>query len=385
MGASGCEATLAARGGDAGDTDAAAGADGGPRDSEVRDEGAGEAGADGPLGDAAMADGARGDLEPHDAGPTDGGAPADAATPVDARLMSPDVPAEPDAAPEPPDAAPLPSCPVHAEAVLTGNAVAPGIIEASGLAESRRNPGVFWTHNDAGNGPQVFALTAAGEHLGVFELDGQRPRDWEDLSVGPGPDPALSYVYVGDVGDNLSQRAELSVRRFPEPEVPRGAEPLDVRLEGVETFTLLYPDGPHNCETLLVDPRGGDVYVVVKSADGVSPVFRAPAPLSPDMPNRLERVAELTFGQEPLRSDPNTTGGDISAAGDAIVIRTYGAVFLWRRHAQATVAEALATEPCRMPRPQDRQGEAIAFAADGGGYYTISEGLSSPVYYFERR
>lgn len=314
-------------------------------------------------------------VAPHDAVVDDG--PPDAV--VDAE--PPDAVVDDD----PPDAAPLVPCPLYDEPRETGDVLDREVREASGIAESRRNPGVLWTHNDSGDRARLFALTIEGEPLGVFELEGVRATDWEDLAIGPGPDPDLSYLYVGDVGDNFRRRANIRVHRVAEPEVVRQPEPPVVRLAGVETFTLVYPDAPHNSETIMVDPVTGDLYVVVKSGDGDSPVFRAAAPLSAEGDIRLERVAPLTFGEPPLRGNRSTTGGDISPSGDAILIRTYSNAFLWRRSRGATVAEALATAPCPVPLARDGQGEAIGFAADGSGYYTVAEGVNAPVYFYRRR
>jgi hypothetical protein len=288
-----------------------------------------------------------------------------------------------------PDAAlpdePLPPCPTFAAGRALGNVAHPAVIEASGVAESWRTPGVLWMHNDSGDTARVFAVRATGEALATFELDGARPTDWEDMAVGPGPEAGRSYVYLGDVGDNLLARANIRLRRFPEPEVPAVAPPPTVRVAGVETFTLVYPDGAHNCETLLVDPRTADVFVVAKSNDGISPIYRAPAPLTADRDNRLERVGVLTFGPPPLRGNTLTTGGSIARAGDAILIKTYSSAFLWRRGARASVAEALATEACPLPLAAERQGEAIGFAVDGRGYYTVSEGAAQPIFFYPRQ
>ena len=37
-----------------------------------------------------------------------------------------------------------------------------------------------------------------------------------------------------------------------------------------------------------------------------------------------------------------------------------------------------------MPLRSEPAGEAIGFAADGSGYFTVSEGNYPPIYYFER-
>ncbi len=343
-----------------------------------------DAAADGPVvapdGPALLPDGAV--VVPDAAGvDPDGGT----GLPPDVGVEPDMAPPEPDMAPPEPDMAPppLPACPEFENGQLVGNGANPGLNEVSGIVESRRHPGVFWVHNDSGDGPRVFAIGRDGSNIGVFTVDGGRPRDWEDIAVGPGPG-GRGYIYVGDVGDNAIARADINVRRFPEPDLP-AERPFDVPLEGSETITLVYPDGAHNCETLMVDPDNGDVYTVTKSGDGRSPVYRAAAPLRPGEPNRMERVADLTFGQEPLPGDRNTTGGEISPDGDEILVRTYGRIYLWRRQPGVTIGEAFATPPCRMPYNDAGQMEAICFAADDSGYYTIPEGANPPIRFYRRR
>ncbi|VAX19112.1 hypothetical protein MNBD_IGNAVI01-2275, partial [hydrothermal vent metagenome] len=61
------------------------------------------------------------------------------------------------------------------------------INEASGIAASRKNPGLFWTHNDSGDNARLFAFDSLGRHRGEFLLAGIQNRDWEDIAIGPGP------------------------------------------------------------------------------------------------------------------------------------------------------------------------------------------------------
>lgn len=169
-----------------------------------------------------------------------------------------------------------------------------------------------------------------------------------------------------------------------EPDVGDGSL-LPVTLDGVERFELAYPDRAHNAETLLVDPLTGDVFIVVKSGDGESPVFVARAPLDATRTTTLSLVTTLRFGVEPLVGDTTTTAGDISAAGDAIAIRSYDHAYLWRRVPGASIAEALATPPCPIPLQEEGQGEALGFAVDGSGYYSLSEGSAVRLYFYARR
>ena len=92
------------------------------------------------------------------------------------------------------------------------------ITESSGLVASRSTPGAYWTHNDSGDGPFIYALNAGGVSRGVFRVTGAQAHDWEDISIGPGPDRSKSYLYIGDIGDNSGARPEIVVYRVAEPD-----------------------------------------------------------------------------------------------------------------------------------------------------------------------
>ena len=76
----------------------------------------------------------------------------------------------------------------------------PRIRESSGLACSRRTPGVFWTHNDSGDRPRLYAFDTTGADLGTYELKGASALDWEDLASFTRK--GRGYLLVGDIGDN---------------------------------------------------------------------------------------------------------------------------------------------------------------------------------------
>jgi hypothetical protein len=76
------------------------------------------------------------------------------------------------------------------------------------------------------------------------------------------------------------------------------------------------------------------------------------------------------------------TGGDISADGRLVAIRTYAHVFVWQRGEDALLDSAFAAPPCEAPSAIEQQGESIAFDADGRGYTTVSEGSSPALHHF---
>src|SRR5688500_13312675 len=63
------------------------------------------------------------------------------------------------------------------------------LAEASGLAASADNPGLLWTLNDSGNKPEVYLIDEQLNIRLTCRLKNVINRDWEDLTVGPGPEP----------------------------------------------------------------------------------------------------------------------------------------------------------------------------------------------------
>ena len=108
--------------------------------------------------------------------------------------------------------------------------------EVSGLAASRKNPDVLWVHNDSGGSPRVFALNAAGDHLGIYNLNGAQATDYEDIAIGPGPTAGTDYLYVADTGNNSLGRSTVTVYRVPEPAATSNQSPVDVNLSGVDAL-----------------------------------------------------------------------------------------------------------------------------------------------------
>jgi hypothetical protein len=255
------------------------------------------------------------------------------------------------------------------------------------VADSSQNADVLWVHNDSGDSARVFALRTDGTHLGEYALASATNRDWEDMAIGPGPTPAIDYLYLADTGDNAARdtgvgRASVVVYRVPEPSVSRDQTPVMQELGGVEALSFVYPDGPHDCEASFVDPDTLDLYLLTKENDGMSELYVARAPLTADVMTELTRVGMLTFGAGAAPGGPFATAADLSPSGARLLVRTYSAVLLFERASGATVADALATMPVRLPTASEMQGEGIAWAADGRGYYTMSEFAAPRVHFY---
>lgn len=248
---------------------------------------------------------------------------------------------------------------------------------------SRRNTNVLWVHNDSGDSARVFALDVTGTYLGEFSLPGQSARDWEDMALGPGPESGADYLYLGDMGDNSEVRDDIVVFRAKEPLLDLSSAPVTGTLDDFVGLRFTYPGGDaNNAETLLSDPATGDLYIVTKKSSGNSEVYRAAAPHDASATTELESVALLHFGQAPLSGNTLATGGDVTADGSWIAIRTCDRAYTWYRAPGTPLWEAFDGDPCPLPLRSEPQGETFAWSPDGEQYATVSEDSSQPIYLF---
>jgi hypothetical protein len=287
-------------------------------------------------------------------------------------------------------------CASAAPDTVTGTLQSPEMNETSGLSLSRDHAGVIWAHNDSGDTARFFAIDQSGALLATYNLPGVTAIDWEDIAIGAGSGP--DFLYLGDIGDNLSVRPEIVVYRMPEPD-PALDGPGTHDVTGVTAIHLTYPDTPHDAETLMIDPSNGDLVVITKDiAGGPSSVYVLHGASVASGTNTLEHLTDIPFGAfAPQKAVPEgspplpsalgkvPTGGEISPAGDVIAERTYGTIWIWSRDAGQSLAGALAAPPCEGPSAIEAQGESIAFDPDGGGYWTVSEGANAPLHHFRWR
>jgi len=248
---------------------------------------------------------------------------------------------------------------------VVNNLARTDLLEISGVAASRINAGILYIHDDSGNPSQVYLTDGIGADKGTLTLTSVGNRDWEDIAVGPGPIAGISYVYVGDIGDNDSKYSSVFVYRFPEPDLTGKTLPFINNITAVDAIELKYPDGPRNAETLMVDPLTKDIYIASKESN-ISKIYVARYPQSTTSVTVLSPVAQLYFNK--------TTGGDISPDGTEILIRSNQLIWYWKLAAGTGISAGLLTQPQIAPYYNNEpQGEGVGFAADGTGYYTDTE------------
>ncbi|MCK4874179.1 MAG: hypothetical protein KAS72_15760 [Phycisphaerales bacterium] len=271
--------------------------------------------------------------------------------------------------------------PMFAPPVEVGRVDSPLVMEASGLAASRTNAGLLYVHNDSGDTARVFVMDATAHVLAILNLADVDVLDCEDMTVGPGPMPNVSYIYLGDIGDNAAKRERIFIYRFPEPRIEPSDRPTPAELliRDLERIELQYEDGPHNAEALMVDPFTGDLFIASKAL-GTTTIYTASADdLSTDSVVILHPMVTISIGAGGI-----ITGGDISPAGDQIILRTYTGALLWKRGEACSIAKVFKQPSRLVPAATEPQGEAITFDATGRGYYTVSEGKHPPLHHVAR-
>jgi hypothetical protein len=216
------------------------------------------------------------------------------------------------------------------------------IDESSGLVA---RDGVMFTVNDSGDGPVLYRVhPRSGETVGETTYSSQDVRDVEALAPGRG-----GAVWVGDIGDNNAERPYVEVYRV----LPGASAPA-------ERFRLVYPDGPHDAETLLVHPRSGRLHVVSKEIMGGA-VYAAPATLEPGSINRMTEIG---------RVPGLLTDGTFLPDGRHVLLRGYGSAAVYTFPALREVAS--------VQLPPQEQGEAVAVDEDGRVFIS-TEGSNTEV------
>jgi hypothetical protein len=267
-------------------------------------------------------------------------------------------------------AAHLESRKAYAARVLEEVGVLPDELrESSGLTISRTQPGVLWSHNDSGDGPNLYAVDMSGKLLGQFKVANALARDWEDISAGICP-PEMTKgasqdksecLYMADTGDNDQVRPQVTIYIVIEPRVG-GAGPQPP--VPARSFHYRYPDNPTDAEALAVLPNG-DLTIVSKGRHGTIDFFGIPAATVATAIGNSETVIAQYAGNTGIKPNPTTgqlvTSAALSPDGKTLAVRTYYEVYFFER-----VSESGQTRWRDLQRPcslgdAEPQGEGIDY------------------------
>ena len=248
------------------------------------------------------------------------------------------------------------------------------IEESSGLAASRCNKDIFWTHNDSGNSNYIFALNKKAELVGTWQVLDAKNTDWEDIAAVKDKS-GKCFLYIGDIGNNSRIRGDMNVFRVREPKV--GPKTTKIRsTEKAETIEFTYADMRHDAETLLVHPETFDIYVLTKRLSGAAGVYKIEAGKT-GKKQTVEKIANVSV---PALPNGFLTGGDISFDGSRVVICDYfNAYELVLPKNAENFDNIWVDEPSVIKLGKREQGEAVCYSVDGEAVYATSENENSPL------
>ena len=264
------------------------------------------------------------------------------------------------------------------------------LLEASGIAASRKNPGYFWVTNDSDpKGPLLYLVDSLGKGKREYYLSGATQRDWEDLAV-VGESDGSSTVYVGDIGDNFQNNSKYTIYWFKDLKITSNSYTV---LTEINRLVFQLPDGFRDMEAMLVDQQTKDIFLISKRENNKR-LYKIPAAKVVNGTNvTAEYIQDLSFSV-PFTNDAKVqqayyiTGGSVSADNSEILIRNYIGVYYWKRKAGESIPAALLRSAKAVPYKLEPQGEGISFSHDASGYYTISESTDNTqprLYYYRKK
>jgi hypothetical protein len=266
--------------------------------------------------------------------------------------------------------------------------------EASGLACSLQSPDLFWTHNDSGGQPVLYAIDSTGHFRGSVRLAGVKNVDWEDIASFTLDGRA--WLLVADVGDNNANRHNCMLHVIAEPDPAMLSARNEILAAVAWSIPIRYARGPRDCEAVAVDPVGEKIYLLSKRTRPPE-IFEVPLRLPADhkvtplvalapfthipKPSNWDRLWPVPTGR--YRAEP--TGMSIAPDGRAIAVLTYGQVLLLFRQPGQRWIDALTSLPEILPLSGIQQAEGIGFSRDSRSLFVTGEQKGAPLLRYRLR
>lgn len=263
--------------------------------------------------------------------------------------------------------------PCYGDAAILGS-LDPDVIEGvSGMAASRRTPGLFYVVSDAAGTSHVAVVQEDGTPVAQLEIEGMSARNAEALAVGPcRAESEESCLFVGDIG-NHADLPDLFVYRAVEPDLFEPPATL-----AADELRYTYPGSPTDAEALLVDGEGRPLIISKASFDedagttGPTILYRGAQD-----GGVLEDLGEVEL-PEPEAPVFAELVGHVVTGADAfdgrVLLRTYDDVYEYRADEPGADLAGFPDWPrTRVPSPSQVQSETVAYRVNGCGYLTTSE------------
>ncbi len=248
------------------------------------------------------------------------------------------------------------------------------IDELSGLAASRRYPGLLWGHNDSGDTARIFAINQKGETVATVNFPGLEARDWEDIDIAGG------WIYVAEIGDNFGVNENIRVYRTHEPDLnpDKLGQDIDLKAGSWEEMTLHYPGGARDAESLVATPDG-HLLIISKDKKG-SNFYTLKRPWSNGQVATLDKIFDDVQIGETGWLTRLVTGADLSPDGRELTLVTYAQLWQYDLARPYNFASIQINAPRKRDLPPLKQCESVCYSADGQSLWVSSEGKKAPLW-----
>ncbi len=123
------------------------------------------------------------------------------------------------------------------------------VFETSGLIWWR---GSYWTHNDSGGENEIYRLDSlTGKIIQTVRIQNAINVDWEDI------DQDDDYIYIGDFGNNLGNRTDLTIYKLPKINIDNSendtiaAEVISFSFGDQQEYSIRNRSHNHDCEAMI--------------------------------------------------------------------------------------------------------------------------------------
>lgn len=267
----------------------------------------------------------------------------------------------------------------------TGEQLDRRVYEPSGIVASRKYADIFWTHGDSGRPPKLYAVDRQGALVAELTVDGVENVDWEDIALDE-----HGNLWIGDIGNNFSDRKDLVVLCIAEPDPYAGLESVGVD----RRVRFTYPDqddfsdsrGPFDAEALFW--WSGSLWLATKHRqDTLTVLYRFPQLDMLDIDEVvLERVSEWDLGTQLGEGHPPSnypgmaTGAGVSVDQKQLALLSYDAVFVFELAAGqpdpfAGKVHRIALDPRYVDQVEGVawEGEQLLLVNESGAMFRIAQ------------
>lgn len=233
----------------------------------------------------------------------------------------------------------------------------PANIEPSGLVKSRLWKDVYWSHNDSGDLPRIFAVHRDGriypsERYGAahgVHIPDAVNVDWEDITTDN-----KGNLIIADFGNSESNnRRDLCLYYIFEPHPSVGQTSVQKKVFFAYPDQKEVPSPVRNFDAEAIFHAHDHVYILTKHRDDTGTTLYR---LDSEEPNKINMLTKL----ESFDTRGEVTGASVSEDGRRLAVLTYTGIWLF----DATEKERWFDGSIRWMPIEDDEMEAITIDGD---------------------